>query len=70
MFLFNFENYYFVDQGRKRLNGTSTYRTQENKNKRKSKFSKKQNVVIDQTLNQLREEQARIDAHSLSTTAK
>jgi len=54
------------NQSRKRLNGTSTYRIKENKNK----FLKKENHIIDQTLNQLREEQARIDAHSLSTIAK
>ena len=54
-----------VDQGRKRLNGTSTYQ-----HKRKSKYIKKENIIIDQTLNQLREEQARIDAHSLSTNVK
>jgi hypothetical protein len=66
----NFKNEDFVfcivDQGRKRLNGTSTYRRKGNKNKR----VKKENIQIDQTLNQLREEQARIDAHSLSLNVK
>ncbi|CAF0719258.1 unnamed protein product [Adineta ricciae] len=57
-------------QGRKRLNGTSSYRTKENKPKRKSQIGKKDNRLIDQTLNQLREEQARIDAHSLSILPK
>ncbi|CAF1070628.1 unnamed protein product [Rotaria sp. Silwood1] len=58
------------NQGRQRLNGTSTYQTKENKTKRKSKCIKKETVIIDQTLNQLREEQARIDAHSLSIVTK
>ncbi|CAF0950938.1 unnamed protein product [Adineta ricciae] len=57
-------------QGRKRLNGTSSYRMKENKPKRKSQIGKKDNRLIDQTLNQLREEQARIDAHSLSILSK
>jgi hypothetical protein len=62
--------FYILDQGRKRLYGTSTCRKKENKNKRKSKPIKKENLIIDQTLNQLREEQARIDAHSLSINIK
>ena len=57
-------------QGRKRLNGISSYRTKENKPKRKSQIGKKDNRLIDQALNQLREEQARIDAHSLSILPK
>ncbi|CAF0879211.1 unnamed protein product [Adineta steineri] len=57
-------------QGRKRLNGTSTYRIKENKDKRKSKSLKKDHIIVDQTLNRLLEEQARIDAHSLSIHSK
>ncbi|UJR38291.1 hypothetical protein I4U23_030961 [Adineta vaga] len=58
------------NQGRKRLNGTSTYRTKENKSKRKSQLGKKDHRFIDQALNHLREEQARIDAHALSILSK
>ncbi|CAF2490257.1 unnamed protein product [Rotaria sp. Silwood2] len=58
------------NRSRQRLNGTSTYPPKENKNKRKSKHIKKETIMIDQTLNKLREEQARIDAHSLSIVAK
>ena len=31
---------------------------------------KKENIILDQTLNQLRDEQARINAHSLSINVK
>ncbi|CAF1093157.1 unnamed protein product [Rotaria sordida] len=58
------------NRSRQRLNGTSTYQTKENQNNQKSKSIKKETIIIDQTLNQLREEQARIDAHSLSIIAK
>ncbi|CAF3993640.1 unnamed protein product, partial [Rotaria sordida] len=58
------------NRSRQRLNGTSTYQTKENQNNQKSKTIKKETIIIDQTLNQLREEQARIDAHSLSIIAK
>lgn len=60
-----------VDRGRKRLNGTSTDPTTKTQsNRRQSKRLEKENLLIDQTLNQLREEQARINAHSLSTNVK
>ncbi len=59
-----------LGQTRKRLNGTSTYRIKETKHKQKTKYVKKEKIIVDQTLNQLREEQARIDAHSLSLNVK
>lgn len=56
----------FIDQGRKRLNGTSTYRVKEKENKHPIKSKETETIPIDQTVNQLLEEQARIDAHSLA----
>lgn len=55
-----------IDQGRNRLNGTSTYCTKEKENKHPKKQKANEQISIDQTLNQLLEEQARINAHSLS----
>lgn len=52
-----------IDQGRKRLNGTSTYCIKEKENKHPIKS---ETLPIDQTVNQLLEEQARIDAHCLA----
>ena len=59
-----------VDRSRRRLNGTSSYYVKEGKDDRKSQGVKKENLLIDRTLNQLREEQARIDAHALSINAQ
>ena len=59
-----------VGRSRRRLNGSSSYRVKESKDDRKSQGVTKENLLIDEALNHLREEQARIDAHALSINAQ